>query len=195
MRGLNTILTTAALLGSTVLAANKAGVTVKDGNKRKECTVYPYGGNRSDVSNILSAFKQCGSGGMIIFPEKENYFIDQKLNPVVNDVTIEWRGIWTFSPDIDYWRLPQNHYPIAFQDHAASFVLTGDGINIDGYGTGGIFGNGDVWYTAEAGTTQCVTFVPLPSLAHADDASQTRPPNALCALERVLGDSQQLQDH
>ena len=32
--------------------------------------------------------------------------------------------------------------------------MTGDNIHIDGYGTGGIFGNGDVWYTAEAGDTQ-----------------------------------------
>lgn len=120
---------------------------------RKQCTVYASGGNISDVPAILSAFEQCGHGGTIVFPEGQDYFIGGKLSPVVDDVTIEWRGIWTFSPDIEYWRKPENHYPIAFQNHAASFVLTGDGIRIDGFGTGGIHGNGDVWYTAEAGTT------------------------------------------
>lgn len=154
MRASSISLTAIVLLSSAVQAAKKGTVDVKTGAKRKECTVYAYGGNRSDVSNILSAFKQCGTGGTITFPEDQNYFIDSKLNPVVNDVTIEWRGTWTFSPDIEYWRQPANHYPIAFQNHAASFVLTGDGIHIDGYGTGMIEGNGDVWYTAEAGTTQ-----------------------------------------
>lgn len=33
-------------------------------------------------------------------------------------------------------------------------MFTGDHISIDGYGTGGINGNGDVWYTVEAGVTQ-----------------------------------------
>ena len=59
---------------------------------------------------------------------------------------------YEFSADLDYWR--NNSYPIAFQNHHASFILTGDGININGYGTGGIHGNGDAWYTAEAGNPQ-----------------------------------------
>lgn len=57
-----------------------------------------------------------------------------------------------FSDNLSYWR--NNSYPIAFQNHHAGFILTGDGVHIDGYGTGGINGNGDVWYTAEAGNTQ-----------------------------------------
>ena len=133
---------------------NKGTVQVQSLGSRKQCTVYPHGGNVSDVSNILHAFSECNNGGTIVFPEDQNYWIASKLNPVVRDVTIEWRGIWTYSPDIEYWRQPQNHYPIAFQNHAASFVLTGDGIHIDGYGTGMIHGNGDTWYTAEAGDTQ-----------------------------------------
>ena len=129
-------------------------VKVQHLSPRKQCVVYAHGSNVSDVGNILHAFAECGSGGTVVFPKDQNYYIASKLNPVVNDVIVEWRGIWTLSPDIAYWRQSQNHYPIAFQNHAASFVLTGDGIYIDGYGTGGIFGNGDVWYTAEAGITQ-----------------------------------------
>jgi hypothetical protein len=60
-------------------------------------------------------------------------------------------GLW-FSDNLTYWR--QESYPIAFQNHRAGFILTGDGIRINGYGTGGINGNGDTWYTAESGQTQ-----------------------------------------
>src|SRR5690348_3346559 len=52
------------------------------------------------------------------------------------------------SPNLTYWR--NNHYPVAFQNHAAGIVFTGDHISIDGHGTGLIDGNGDAWYTAEA---------------------------------------------
>lgn len=43
---------------------------------------------------------------------------------------------------------------VPFQNHRAGFVLTGDGIRINGFGTGGINGNGDVWYSDEAGITR-----------------------------------------
>ena len=56
-----------------------------------------------------------------------------------------------FSEDLDYWR--NNSYHIEFQNHAAGFVLTGDHIRIDGYGTGGINGNGQVWYYDERGNS------------------------------------------
>lgn len=119
----------------------------------KECTVYPKGGTKSDVANILKAVSICGTDGKIVFPEGMDYYIASKLNPVLKNATIEWRGTWTMSPDIEYWQQPQNTYPISFQNHAAGIVFTGDGISIDGYGTGGIYGNGDVWYTFDAGNT------------------------------------------
>ncbi|GAB7346775.1 hypothetical protein MBLNU459_g1876t1 [Dothideomycetes sp. NU459] len=128
------------------------GVSFSTVSGRRQCTVTANGGNKSDVANILHAFDECGNAGNIVFPADQNYWIDQKLNPVVNDVQIAWKGIWTFSPDLDYWR--NNSYPIAFQNHHASFVLTGDHIQINGHGTGGIHGNGDVWYTAEKNVTQ-----------------------------------------
>lgn len=107
---------------------------------RPQCTVHASGNQTDDVPTILSAFESCGTGGDIVFPEGEDYYIATRLNPVVNDVRIHWRGQWTFSPDLTYWR--QNAYPIFFQNHAAGFILTGDDIWIDGYNTGCIFGNG-----------------------------------------------------
>ncbi|ORX95694.1 polygalacturonase [Clohesyomyces aquaticus] len=121
-------------------------------NGRNTCTVEANGSQQDDVPNILNAFEQCGQGGTIVFPEGQSYWIAQQLNPVVNDVEIEWRGQWTFSDNLTYWRA--NSYPIAFQNHRAGFILSGTKIRIDGHSTGSIHGNGDVWYTAEAGKTQ-----------------------------------------
>ncbi|MCJ1447651.1 MAG: hypothetical protein MMC23_008162 [Stictis urceolatum] len=119
---------------------------------RKSCTVKATGNQTDDTPTLLKAFQECGNNAKIIFPETENYYIATKLNPVLNNVEIEWRGQWTLSDNLDYWR--NNSYPIAFQNHHAGFVITGDYIRINGYGTGGINGNGDAWYTAEAGNTQ-----------------------------------------
>jgi hypothetical protein len=144
---------------------------VPDGAGQKICTVTAKGQQQDDVPQIVQAFKDCGDGGMIVFPENQTYWIATKLNPVVNNVTIEWRGVWQFSDDLDYWR--NNSYPIAFQNHQAGFILTGDGIHIDGFGTGGIHGNGDVWYTAEAGHT--LPGRPMPFvLWNVSDVSVTR---------------------
>ncbi|KAF5019943.1 hypothetical protein F66182_8040 [Fusarium sp. NRRL 66182] len=147
------ILTSLVFLVSLVPRSLAAGVVVdRAAGGRKTCTVTARGDKQDDVPNILKAFDQCGQGGNIIFPEGEQYYIAQRLNPKVVDVTIDWRGTWLFSEDIDYWR--NNNYHVEFQNHAAGFVLSGDGITIDGHNTGGINGNGDVWYSAEAGTTR-----------------------------------------
>ncbi|KAK3071964.1 hypothetical protein LTR53_007696 [Teratosphaeriaceae sp. CCFEE 6253] len=121
-------------------------------NGRPTCTVYPGKSNATDdVPTILKAFKSCGHGGDVVFPAGQTYHINSRLNPVVNDVTIDWRGEWLFSEDLDYWR---NHsYHIEFQNHAAGFILTGDHIRINGFDTGGINGNGQVWYYAERGNS------------------------------------------
>lgn len=65
---------------------NHGTVQVQSLSPRKQCTVYPHGGNTSDVDNILHAFSVCNNGGTVVFPEGQNYFIGSKLNPVVNDV-------------------------------------------------------------------------------------------------------------
>ncbi|KAL2280463.1 hypothetical protein FJTKL_12455 [Diaporthe vaccinii] len=118
----------------------------------KTCTLIPNGDNEDDVPQILEAFEACNNGGTVVFPENATFYIATKLNPVIYDVTIDWRGIWLFSDDLDYWR--SNSYPIAFQNHAAGFIISGERIHINGYGTGKINGSGNTWYTAEAGETQ-----------------------------------------
>lgn len=61
------------------------------------CTVKANGNKKDDVPNILRAFKECGNGGTVVFPEDQSYWIATRLNPVINDCVIEWHGVWTVS--------------------------------------------------------------------------------------------------
>lgn len=118
----------------------------------KVCNLTPLGAGQDDVPQILAAFESCNDGGTVVFPENTTFHIATRLNPVLRDVTIDWRGTWLFSDDLDYWR--NNSYPIAFQNHHAGFVISGERIRLNGYGTGKINGSGNSWYDAEEGDTQ-----------------------------------------
>lgn len=61
----------------------------------KTCTVRALGHSRDDTPQILKAFEKCNNGGTVIFPEGQNYTIATRLNPVLYDVTVEWKGTWT----------------------------------------------------------------------------------------------------
>lgn len=118
----------------------------------KTCTLLPLGDTQDDVPQILAAFDECNNGGTVVFPENTTFYIASKLNPVIYDVTIDWKGTWLFSDDLDYWR--NNSYPIAFQNHQAGFIISGERIHLNGYGTGKINGSGNSWYDAEEAHTQ-----------------------------------------
>lgn len=64
-------------------------------NNGKTCTVKPLGHQRDDTPQILRAFEKCNHGGTVVFPQGENYWIGTKLNPVVYDITVDWKGVWT----------------------------------------------------------------------------------------------------
>jgi galacturan 1,4-alpha-galacturonidase len=64
-------------------------------NNGKTCTVRPLGRSRDDTPQILNAFEECNNGGTVVFPEGQNYTIATKLNPVLYDVRVEWKGVWT----------------------------------------------------------------------------------------------------
>ncbi|ESZ97710.1 glycoside hydrolase family 28 protein [Sclerotinia borealis F-4128] len=146
---------TIALFSSLVAAHGDAGrdvIPVPPHKKHKTCTVLPLGNHTDDTPQILQAFSDCNHGGTVVFPKHQVYWIATRLNPVIYDVTIDWQGIWTLSDNLTYWR---NHsYPVAFQNHAAGFVISGDRIHISGKGSGGIDGNGNAWYNAEKAVTQ-----------------------------------------
>ncbi|KIN00399.1 glycoside hydrolase family 28 protein [Oidiodendron maius Zn] len=141
-----------AVLATTAVSNPFGPLPIGPFNNGKTCTVRPLGHQRDDTPQILRAFQQCNHGGTVVFPEGDNYWIGTKLNPIIYDVTVDWKGVWTLSDDLDYWR--NNSYPIAFQNHHAGFIITGERIHINGYNTGGINGNGNAWYDAEEGNTQ-----------------------------------------
>ncbi|KAK6835868.1 hypothetical protein RU639_002288 [Aspergillus parasiticus] len=142
-------LTFSTSLAPFAQAADDVKVTTVNG--RRQCVVTARGNKQDDVPNIKKAFETCNKSATVVFPEGQTYWIGQKLNPVLEDVDIDWRGEWLYSDDMEYWR---NHsYNITFQNHNTGFILTGKNIRVDGHGTGGINGNGDIWYTADEGNT------------------------------------------
>jgi len=73
-------------------------VSFSNSHGRPRCTVHPGKTNTTDdVPAILEAFDKCGHGGDIIFPANETYHINSRLNPVVDDVNIDWKGEWLVS--------------------------------------------------------------------------------------------------
>jgi hypothetical protein len=65
---------------------------------RPTCTVHSAKDIATDdVPAITEAFEQCGYGGNILFPANETFHINSRLNPVVNDVNIDWKGEWLVS--------------------------------------------------------------------------------------------------
>ena len=60
----------------------------------KVCTLNPLGCRKDDTPQILQAFEDCNNGGIVVFPEGKKFYIASRMNPVVSDVTIEWRGLW-----------------------------------------------------------------------------------------------------
>ncbi|KAI9649822.1 hypothetical protein NHQ30_002404 [Ciborinia camelliae] len=147
--------TIVVLFSSLTTAQGEAGrdvIPIPPHKNNKTCTVLPLGNLTDDTPQILQAFSDCNYGGIVIFPKDEVYWIATRLNPIIYDVTIDWQGIWTLSDNLTYWR--DNSYPVAFQNHAAGFVITGARIHITGKGVGGIHGNGNAWYDAEKTDTQ-----------------------------------------
>lgn len=130
-----------------VLPAFAADAVTEAAKPRATCVVVPLGGKKDDVPQIKKAFNKCGTNGYVLFPEGETYNINSKLHITLDDVIVDWRGTWEFSTNLNYWR--NNSFPIAFQNHHAGFIISGNDIHIDGYGTGGINGNGNAWYNAE----------------------------------------------
>ncbi|RYP50866.1 hypothetical protein DL768_003701 [Monosporascus sp. mg162] len=134
------------------LTAAKGGVKVHKGKDgRKMCTVTAFGGQQNDVPSIVKAFEECWKDATIVFPEDQTYWIAEKLHVTLKNVNIDWQGQWLFSPDTDYWR--NNSYYIAFQNHRAGFIISGENIHIDGHNEGGVDGNGDVWYDEDKGSS------------------------------------------
>jgi galacturan 1,4-alpha-galacturonidase len=101
--------TLALLLLSSVLPSLASGSPLPFAPPRppksngKVCTLKPLGCERDDTPQILQAFEDCNNGGTVVFPEGETFYIASRLNPVISDVTVEWRGLWLVRSLIDHF--------------------------------------------------------------------------------------------
>lgn len=97
MMCLSSIVLLRLCLSSGVLAAGAFAPMVpprSPAGSGKTCTLVPNGDNQDDVPQILEAFESCNNGGTVVFPENSTFYVATKLNPVIYDVTIDWRGTW-----------------------------------------------------------------------------------------------------
>lgn len=78
----------------SLIPLSAASLDVLSGHDYKTCIVHPLGAHQNDVPYILNAFERCGHGGRIIFPENETFWIAERLNSRVKDVTVDWKGTW-----------------------------------------------------------------------------------------------------
>ena len=83
------------ILGAFATLARAGGVQLETIDGRPHCTVVANEDDQNDVPHIREAFEKCGQSGTIVFPEDQEYYIAERLNPRVKDVQIEWRGQWT----------------------------------------------------------------------------------------------------
>jgi galacturan 1,4-alpha-galacturonidase len=79
---------------SSITNVLAGGVNVTSDGKIQRCTVTANGNHHDDVPHIMQAFKTCGTDGVVVFPEDQTYWIATKLNPILSNVEIEWRGLW-----------------------------------------------------------------------------------------------------
>ena len=70
--------------------------------------------------------------------------IGSPLHMHLEDSLLSVSGWISFSDDIDHW--VKNRVPIEFQNLALAWIITGHDYVLDGHGSGGIYGNGQVWY-------------------------------------------------
>ncbi|KAJ7029060.1 putative rhamnogalacturonase A [Mycena alexandri] len=113
-----------------LLAALSA--TAQNAPHKNTCTVHAAGNGIDDAPAILAAFAKCGEGGNIVLPSA-NYTISRPMTTHLEGGQFDLHGYLSFTPDIYYW--------------IANSHITGRDFIVDGHGTGGVFGNGQVWYS------------------------------------------------
>ncbi|KAE9400047.1 pectin lyase-like protein [Gymnopus androsaceus JB14] len=102
------------------------------------CTVAPLGDGYDDTDQVLAAISQCGRNGTITF-EEGSFNITRKMTWELNSAK--------FIPDVEYWLNMSNTYQVVFiQSQSSWFVVTGSDFEIDAHNTGGIQGNGQIWW-------------------------------------------------
>lgn len=112
---------------------------------RNYCIIVPDKNGGDDAPQIMEALnKKCRSGSLVFMPGP-TYNIKTNMTTVdMSNVKIFLFGRMLWSTDIDYWRSVS--MPIGFQNQSTVWYFGGDRVTWDGYNTGTLDGNGQVWY-------------------------------------------------
>ncbi|OBZ76809.1 putative galacturan 1,4-alpha-galacturonidase A [Grifola frondosa] len=113
----------------------------------KTCTIKPLGQGIDDTSQIEAAITECGHFGTTVF-EPGEYNVTRKMTWDLVSSRVDLHGYLNFKPDLVYWMKPENTYRVIFiQSQASWFVITGHDFEVDAHNTGGIIGNGQLWWS------------------------------------------------
>ncbi|KAH7014301.1 galacturan 1,4-alpha-galacturonidase B [Microdochium trichocladiopsis] len=128
-------------LAATALAASNSSFVPS-----QTCEVKAAGDpNIDDAPTVLAAFERCGNNSRIVFAADTIYHINSVMEVRdLQNVQIDIHGTLLWSANIDYWLA--HSMPVGYQNQSTAFILGGDNVNINGFGTGTLDGNGDVWY-------------------------------------------------
>ena len=91
----------------------------------------------SSFEMISSKSRRCGRA--------DDSNMNKVLNLTLHNAQVDFYGFLKYSDDIDYWINNTWHIP-ALQDQAIGLSFIGNDFVLDGHGTGGLDGNGQVWY-------------------------------------------------
>ncbi|CAI7669076.1 unnamed protein product [Penicillium manginii] len=130
----------------TIIAILACAFSFVDANpNRKICVV--KGGQSKDIDDapaILHAFKECGQHGKVLF-NPQTYYVNSVMNVSwLKDVDIDIHGTLEWSTNITYWL--NNSMQVGYQNQSTAFIIGGDNVRINAFGTGTFNGNGDDWY-------------------------------------------------
>jgi hypothetical protein len=121
------------------------GLAVASPQKSRTCTVQTHGNGVDDSDNILSAFHECQQDSTIIFKEGVTYNVQRILDlKNLTNVDVEMRGTIEFGVDLRYWFTHSMYQE--FQNVSIAMRIGGDNIIWDGFNTGLINGNGEIYY-------------------------------------------------
>ncbi|KOS18788.1 Alpha-L-rhamnosidase rgxB [Escovopsis weberi] len=112
---------------------------------RRLCFVLPDAEGGDDAPALMQALNHdCRSKGMVVLPGAL-YHIDSNMTTLdLDDVEIHQFGRLLWSGDLDYWLSVS--MPVGFQNQSTVWYFGGDRVNWNGYKTGTMDGNGQLWY-------------------------------------------------
>ncbi|EIN11435.1 pectin lyase-like protein [Punctularia strigosozonata HHB-11173 SS5] len=109
------------------------------------CTVVPDSDGGDDSAAVIEAFQRCGHAGRVVFPPSQTFHIEQVMNTTgLSDCTVDLHGYLLWGTNITNWLATS--LPLGYQNQSSAWFFGGERLRVNGYGTGTLDGNGQLWY-------------------------------------------------